>query len=110
MRDKWFYNKITWFSFVFSLLVIWIHSYNAELYLGKSLEMEADCSAGFFYDIRLSVLSEFCMEQAGRKVESADTQCADSLYLVEFFVLHGLCDRQPPSMDDRYSGKRGSSF
>ena len=41
MRDKWFYNKITWFSFVFSLLVIWIHSYNAELYLGKSLEMEA---------------------------------------------------------------------
>ena len=40
MKDRWFHNKITWFSFVFSLLVIWVHSYNAELYLGKSPEME----------------------------------------------------------------------
>lgn len=39
MEGKRFYNKITWFSFLFSLLVIWIHSYNAELFLGKTEAM-----------------------------------------------------------------------
>lgn len=36
MNEKQFRNKITWFSFIFSLLVIWVHSYNAELFLGIS--------------------------------------------------------------------------
>lgn len=36
MKEARFRNKITWFSFGFSLLVIWVHSYNAELYLGKT--------------------------------------------------------------------------
>lgn len=39
MEEKKFYNKITWFSFAFSLLVVWIHSYNAELFLGKTAAM-----------------------------------------------------------------------
>lgn len=39
MEDHCFRNKITWFSFFFSLLVIWVHSYNAELYLGKTQQM-----------------------------------------------------------------------
>lgn len=39
MEDKSFYNKITWFSFAFSLFVIWIHSYNAELFLGRTEAM-----------------------------------------------------------------------
>ena len=39
MKEEHFRNKITWFSFGFSLLVIWVHSYNAELYLGKTQEM-----------------------------------------------------------------------
>lgn len=34
-----FRNKVIWFSFAFSLLVIWVHSYNAELYLGRTEEM-----------------------------------------------------------------------
>lgn len=34
MREEQFHNKIIWFSFLFSILVIWIHSYNSELYLG----------------------------------------------------------------------------
>jgi len=38
-EERLFFNKITWFSFVFSLLVIWIHSYNAELFLGKTEAM-----------------------------------------------------------------------
>lgn len=40
MEEKRFYNKITWFSFAFSLFVVWIHSYNAELFLGKTAAME----------------------------------------------------------------------
>ena len=41
MKNEVFRNKVTWFSFGFSLLVIWVHSYNAELYLGKAPEMAA---------------------------------------------------------------------
>lgn len=40
MTDLQFRNKVTWFSFAFSLLVIWLHSYNAELFLGVTEEME----------------------------------------------------------------------
>ena len=34
MTELEFRNKVTWFSFALSLLVIWGHSYNAELFLG----------------------------------------------------------------------------
>ena len=36
MEEKEFRNKITCFSFFFSILVIWAHSYNGELFLGKT--------------------------------------------------------------------------
>lgn len=36
MEEKDFRNKITWFTFFFSLLVIWVHSYNAVLFLGNN--------------------------------------------------------------------------
>lgn len=37
MSDEfWFRNKITWFSFIFSILVVWVHSANGELFLGQS--------------------------------------------------------------------------
>lgn len=41
MGDEIFRNKVTWFSFVFSLLVIWVHSYNAGLYLDGMPQMAA---------------------------------------------------------------------
>lgn len=34
--ESWFRNKITWFSFIFSILVVWVHSANGELFLGRS--------------------------------------------------------------------------
>ncbi|PNV59139.1 hypothetical protein C0033_25380 [Clostridium sp. chh4-2] len=34
MKEEKFRNKIYWFIFVFSMLVIWVHSYNAKLFLG----------------------------------------------------------------------------
>lgn len=37
-RETWFHNKIIWFTFVFSILVIWVHSANGELFLGQSRE------------------------------------------------------------------------
>lgn len=40
MTETQFRNKIVWFSFVFSILVIWVHSYNAELFLGMTVQME----------------------------------------------------------------------
>lgn len=39
-NESGFRSKVIWFSFIFSLLVIWVHSYNAELYLGQTPEME----------------------------------------------------------------------
>lgn len=40
MRESVFSRKITWFSFAFSLLVIWVHSYNAQLYLAGTKWLE----------------------------------------------------------------------
>ena len=36
MEEKRFRNKINWFTFFFSVLVIWVHSYNAVLFLGSN--------------------------------------------------------------------------
>lgn len=36
MEEKYFRNKITWFTFLYSFLVIWVHSYNAVLFLGST--------------------------------------------------------------------------
>lgn len=36
MKEKTFRNKVYWFTFLFSVLVIWVHSYNAVLFLGDN--------------------------------------------------------------------------
>lgn len=36
MQENRFRNKIYWFTFLFSILVIWVHAYNSELFLGKT--------------------------------------------------------------------------
>lgn len=36
MEEKYFRNKVIWFTFLYSILVIWVHSYNAVLFLGKT--------------------------------------------------------------------------
>lgn len=41
MEEKEFRNKTTLFSFFFSILVIWAHSYNGELFLGKTAQGKA---------------------------------------------------------------------
>ena len=34
VRESQFRNKVYWFTFLLSILVIWVHSFNAELFLG----------------------------------------------------------------------------
>lgn len=36
MAEKRFRSRVYWLTFLFSLLVIWAHSFNAELFLGRS--------------------------------------------------------------------------
>ena len=43
MEDRQFRNRIYWITFLVSILVIWVHSFNAELYLGAT---EAAARAG----------------------------------------------------------------
>ena len=35
MEERTFHNKVYWITFLFSVLVIWVHSYNGVLYLGN---------------------------------------------------------------------------
>lgn len=41
MSEKEFRNKVCWFTFAYSVLVVWVHSYNSELFLGKTLEAQS---------------------------------------------------------------------
>jgi len=51
MEEQKFRNKITWFTFFFSLLVIWVHSYNAVLFLGNTrIAYKADYLERFLGD------------------------------------------------------------
>lgn len=34
MNEEQFHSRIYWVTFVFSMLVVWVHSYNGELFLG----------------------------------------------------------------------------
>lgn len=34
MKEKRFHNQVTWLTFLFSVFVIWVHSYNIELFRG----------------------------------------------------------------------------
>lgn len=36
MEETQFRNQIYWITFLFSILVVWVHSFNAELYLGAA--------------------------------------------------------------------------
>ncbi len=45
MQEKRFRNQISWLMFVFSILVIWVHSYNVELFSGAVWGPEWDRAA-----------------------------------------------------------------
>ena len=39
-EEDWFRNKVYWLSFLFSLLVVWAHSLNGELFVTGEQELE----------------------------------------------------------------------
>ena len=41
MGETQFRSKIYWLTFCFSLMVVWVHSYNWELFLGQTPEGNA---------------------------------------------------------------------
>lgn len=40
-EEAWFRNKVYWLSFLFSILVVWAHSLNGELFVTGQAELEA---------------------------------------------------------------------
>ena len=40
MDEREFRSKVYWLTFIFSILVIWVHSGNAELFLGPGQQMD----------------------------------------------------------------------
>lgn len=55
MSEERFRNRVYWLTFFFSLLVVWVHSSNWELFLGQSPE-----------GLRLGRLEAFCGEGLGQ--------------------------------------------
>lgn len=47
MEEKQFCNQIFWITFLFSILVIWVHSFNGELFLGAEAAVRVNRLEGF---------------------------------------------------------------
>lgn len=73
MREERFHNKITWFTFVFSVLVVWVHSVNTvgnsgavlENFLGDTVGQIA--VPGFFMMSGYLFYRSFSWEKLGKK-------------------------------------------
>ena len=46
MEEKLFRNRVAWMMFLLSILVIWVHSYNVELFAGRAPGVSFDQAAG----------------------------------------------------------------
>lgn len=98
-REHQFRNKITWFTFLLSILVVWVHSANGELFLGQSPEaagvirferflggtMGQIAVPGFFMMSGYLFYRDFCWEKLGRKWNSRIQSV-----LVPFFLWNGI--------------------
>ncbi len=49
MREKWFREHIWWMSFILSLMVVWVHSENIELFLGEAARESLVYRLEFFF-------------------------------------------------------------
>ncbi len=99
MEERQFRNKIQWFTFAFSILVVWVHSVNAELYLGGGPAAEGLKRAesllekglgqfavpGFFMISACLFYRNFCWEKLGSKWRSRFRSLA-----VPFFLWNGI--------------------
>ena len=105
MREKWFREHIWWMSFILSLLVVWVHSENAELFLGEmgreSLVYRLEsffaqtlgqmAVPGFFMISAYLFYRNFQFSKTVSKWKSRCKKSSSSLCFVEYALLFRLC-------------------
>ena len=129
MEEKQFRDKIYWLTFLFSLLVVWVHSFNGELFMGTpeaalkvagierilgerlgqiavpGFFMVSSYLFGIFHGVLLSVFSRFLLGKAHSKVAFQDKKPGTTLSFVEFSLLYWVCGGHPPAGPVRSGGK-----
>ena len=88
MREKWFREHIWWMSFILSLMVVWVHSENVDLFLGEIGRESLVYRLEFFFAQTLGqiVVPGFFMIQMEEPVQKHSS----SLCFVEYSLLSGL--------------------
>ena len=107
MEEKQFRDKVYWLTFLFSLMVVWVHSFNGELFMGNP---EAALKVAGIERILGEKLGQiavpgFFMEEAPSKVAFQDKKSAPALSFVEFSLLYRVRGGHPPARPVRGGGK-----
>ena len=109
--ERRFHDQISWLMFLFSIFVIWVHSYNVDLFSGGAQDgiwsladrkfrvggTGTDRRSGLFPAVLLPVFPEFFLGQASRKMEEPGIQRPDPLCSLESHLLSGLYGSIPVS-------------
>ena len=101
--ERRFHDQISWLMFLFSIFVIWVHSYNVDLFSGGardviwSLADRINRRSWLFPAVLLPVFPEFFLGEADRKMEEPGIQCPDPLCSLEYHLLSGLYGSIPVS-------------
>ena len=117
MREKWFREHIWWMSFILSLMVVWVHSENTELFLGElgretmvySLEnffaqtLGQIAVPGFFM---ISAYLFYRNFQFSKTMEEPVQKPSSSVCFVEYSLLSGLRCSHKAFFCGKYHWKR----
>lgn len=111
--ERRFHDQISWLMFLFSIFVIWVHSYNVDLFSGGaqdgiwsladrienfvSVELGQIAVPGFFLLSSYLFFRNFSLGQASRKMEEPGIQRPDPLCSLESHLLSGLYGSIPVS-------------
>ena len=114
MEEKAFREHVSWVMFLLSILVIWAHSYNAELFSGGapvtegiwltvhriqdflSAALGLTAVPGFFM-LSVPFFPQLFLGEASGKMEEPGPQRGGPLSGLESFLLSGLCAGNPHS-------------
>ena len=120
MNEEQFRSRIYWVTFLFSMLVVWVHSYNGELFLGLTgqaavvdrieravgEQLGQMAVPGFFMVSAYLFYRRFTWEKLLYKWKSR-VHSVLIPYFMEFSLLHGLRSGHPHTRDhppDREDG------
>lgn len=118
MEEKQFRDKVYWLTFLFSLMVVWVHSFNGELFMGNpeaalkvagierilGEKLGQIAVPGFLWCPPIC-FSAGLLEEAPSKVAFQDKKSAPALSFVEFSLLYRVCGGHPPARPVRGGGK-----